>query len=39
MATAFGEERAATALISTTHDRAEGMQAFVEGRPPQFVGD
>jgi 2-(1,2-epoxy-1,2-dihydrophenyl)acetyl-CoA isomerase len=39
MATSFEEERAATALISTTADRREGMQSFVEGRPPTFVGD
>ena len=39
MATAFEEERAATALISTTADRREGVRSFVEGRPPTFVGD
>jgi enoyl-CoA hydratase/carnithine racemase len=33
------QERAATALISTTADRREGVQSFVEGRPPTFVGD
>jgi 2-(1,2-epoxy-1,2-dihydrophenyl)acetyl-CoA isomerase len=39
LATSFEEERAATALISTTADRREGMRSFVEGRPPVFVGD
>jgi len=36
--TAFEEERAALALISTTSDRLEGVQSFVEGRPPEFTG-
>jgi 2-(1,2-epoxy-1,2-dihydrophenyl)acetyl-CoA isomerase len=39
MATSLEEERAATALISTTADRREGVQSFVENRPPKFVGD
>ncbi len=39
MLTAFEEERTAQALISTTHDRREGMQAFVERRPAEFTGD
>ncbi|MCW2548718.1 MAG: putative oxidoreductase [Mycobacterium sp.] len=39
MRTAFDQERSATALISTTHDRREGMQAFVDGRRPLFTGD
>jgi 2-(1,2-epoxy-1,2-dihydrophenyl)acetyl-CoA isomerase len=39
MATSFEDERNATALISTTADRREGVQSFVEGRPPIFVGD
>ncbi|MCU4183451.1 AMP-binding protein [Acidiferrimicrobium sp. IK] len=39
MATSFDEERSATALLSTTADRREGMQSFVEGRPPRFIGD
>jgi 2-(1,2-epoxy-1,2-dihydrophenyl)acetyl-CoA isomerase len=39
MATSLEEERAATALISTTADRREGMASFVEGRPAEFIGD
>jgi 2-(1,2-epoxy-1,2-dihydrophenyl)acetyl-CoA isomerase len=39
MLTAFEEERAAQALISTTHDRREGLLSFVEGRPAEFTGD
>ena len=39
MATSFEDERNATALISTTADRREGVVSFVEGRPPQFIGD
>jgi 2-(1,2-epoxy-1,2-dihydrophenyl)acetyl-CoA isomerase len=39
MATSFEDERNATALISTTADRREGVLSFVEGRPPVFVGD
>lgn len=39
MATAFEDERNATALISTTADRREGVASFVERRPPNFVGD
>jgi 2-(1,2-epoxy-1,2-dihydrophenyl)acetyl-CoA isomerase len=39
LATAFEDERNATALISTTADRREGVASFVEGRPPGFVGD
>lgn len=38
MATAFGEEAAATALISQTADRREGVQALLEGRRPTFTG-
>jgi len=37
--TAFEEERAGLALISTTADRIEGLQSFVEGRPPEFTGE
>jgi 2-(1,2-epoxy-1,2-dihydrophenyl)acetyl-CoA isomerase len=38
MATMFAEEADATALISTTADRQEGVKSFVEGRPPEFTG-
>ena len=38
MATSFEAEQAATALISTTADRLEGVMSFVEGRPPSFEG-
>jgi len=38
MLTAFEEERTAQALISTTQDRREGVQALVEQRPPKFTG-
>ncbi len=38
MLTAFEEERTAQALISTTHDRHEGVQALVEQRPAKFTG-
>lgn len=37
--TALREEFDATALLSQTHDRGEGMKAWVERRPPQFTGD
>jgi enoyl-CoA hydratase/carnithine racemase len=37
--TALREERDATALLSQTHDRVEGMKSWVERRPPQFTGD
>jgi enoyl-CoA hydratase/carnithine racemase len=39
MRAAFDQERSATALISTTADRREGMQSFLEGRPPVFTGE
>ncbi|HVW45149.1 MAG TPA: enoyl-CoA hydratase/isomerase family protein [Amycolatopsis sp.] len=39
MTTAFNEEYDATALLSTTADRAEGMRSLIEGRPPVFIGD
>jgi len=38
MSTAFAEEAAATALLSQTHDRVEGVAALVEGRRPTFTG-
>jgi 2-(1,2-epoxy-1,2-dihydrophenyl)acetyl-CoA isomerase len=38
METAFEDERNATALISTTSDRREGVLSFVEGRRPEFNG-
>jgi 2-(1,2-epoxy-1,2-dihydrophenyl)acetyl-CoA isomerase len=37
--TAREEEAAALALISTTKDRLEGVQSFIERRPPDFIGD
>jgi 1,4-dihydroxy-2-naphthoyl-CoA synthase len=36
---ALAEEATATALISQTHDRIEGVKALVEGRAPEFTGD
>jgi 2-(1,2-epoxy-1,2-dihydrophenyl)acetyl-CoA isomerase len=39
MATSFEDERNATALISTTADRYEGVASFVERRPANFTGD
>jgi 2-(1,2-epoxy-1,2-dihydrophenyl)acetyl-CoA isomerase len=39
MLTAFEEERAAQALISTTADRREGLASFVERRPAKFTGN
>ena len=39
MLTAFEEERTAQALISTTHDRREGVLSLVERRPAEFTGD
>jgi 2-(1,2-epoxy-1,2-dihydrophenyl)acetyl-CoA isomerase len=38
MATSFAEEQAATAMLSTTEDRKEGMAALAEGRLPTFRG-
>lgn len=38
MATSFGEEAAATALISQTEDRSEGVRSLLEGRRPTFTG-
>ncbi len=39
MATSFEDERNATALISTTADRHEGVVSFVERRPANFIGN
>jgi 2-(1,2-epoxy-1,2-dihydrophenyl)acetyl-CoA isomerase len=39
MATAFAEEQATSALLSLTHDRLEGMQAFMQGRAAEFTGE
>ncbi|MHB8464692.1 MAG: enoyl-CoA hydratase/isomerase family protein [Acidimicrobiales bacterium] len=39
MATSFEEERAATALLSTTADRREGVQSYLERRAAVFIGD
>jgi 2-(1,2-epoxy-1,2-dihydrophenyl)acetyl-CoA isomerase len=39
MATAFEDERNATALISTTADRREGVLSFIEKRSPHFIGN
>jgi 2-(1,2-epoxy-1,2-dihydrophenyl)acetyl-CoA isomerase len=39
MATAFAEEQSTSALLSLTHDRLEGMQAFMQGRAPEFTGE
>ncbi|HZP28776.1 MAG TPA: enoyl-CoA hydratase/isomerase family protein [Acidimicrobiia bacterium] len=39
MATMFGEEADASALLTTTDDRQEGVRAFLEGRAPEFTGN
>ena len=39
MATSFAEEAAATALVSQTHDRIEGVQSLLEGRRADFTGE
>ena len=39
MATSFSEEASATALISQTHDRVEGVQSLIEGRRANFTGE
>lgn len=39
MESTFNDERMALALISTTHDRAEGMASFMERRPAAFTGN
>lgn len=36
---AFEDERNATALLSTTADRREGVMSLVEGRPANFTGN
>jgi 2-(1,2-epoxy-1,2-dihydrophenyl)acetyl-CoA isomerase len=38
MESVFEDERAASALVSTTADRVEGVRALVEHRPPSFTG-
>jgi len=38
MTTAFAEEAAATAMLSATRDRVEGVAALMEGRRPDFTG-
>jgi 2-(1,2-epoxy-1,2-dihydrophenyl)acetyl-CoA isomerase len=38
MTTAFAEEAAATAMLSQTRDRVEGVAALMEGRRPDFTG-
>ena len=37
--TVLEDERTATALISTTDDRLEGVRSLVEKRPPRFTGN
>lgn len=39
MSTAFEDERNATALLSTTADRREGVVSLMEGRPAKFIGN
>lgn len=38
MPVAFADERSAVALVSTTHDRKEGLTSFVDNRVPDFTG-
>jgi len=38
MATAFAEEATASALVTQTQDRIEGVKALLEGRRPDFTG-
>jgi 2-(1,2-epoxy-1,2-dihydrophenyl)acetyl-CoA isomerase len=38
MATSFAEEANATALVSQTSDRLEGVKALIEGRRAEFTG-
>ena len=39
MVTCFAEEAAATALVSQTHDRVEGVHSLKEGRRAAFTGE
>jgi 2-(1,2-epoxy-1,2-dihydrophenyl)acetyl-CoA isomerase len=39
MRTAFNEETAAATMLTTTHDRSEGVRSFLEGRPAEFTGN
>ena len=39
VAGALAHERAATAMLTVTHDRNEGATAFLEGRKPVFTGE
>ena len=39
MITSFAEEAAATALVSQTKDRIEGVTSLLEGRPAVFTGE
>lgn len=39
MATSFAEEATATAMISQTQDRMEGVKSLIEGRKADFIGD
>jgi 2-(1,2-epoxy-1,2-dihydrophenyl)acetyl-CoA isomerase len=38
METMFYEEADATALVTQTSDRYEGVKSLMEGRPPEFTG-